>query len=186
MSETQSKTRNADLVYDHIPDEELESLYHYFSDLFEKFLREMKYPPDIEYFINSYSLIDAIIRVDKRKAYFYCFHDMSINERKEAALYAYWMLKFKPFTIIDNRFCRQRRAARINEAFAAYIIYSILLFDNDDFKDVVYAKPEKNKFTYHDKLMYSLHYRAFTIDSMMLLVDSITPQSFEIVYDVES
>ena len=63
--------------------------------------------------------------------------------------------------------------------------YSILLFDNDEFNNVEFIKEKTNKYTYHDKMMYSLHYRCFTIDSIMLLVDSITPQTFEIEYDVE-
>lgn len=182
----QERTRNFDLEYDPIKNEEVLDIHHYFSDLFYKFLGEMKFPEDTNYFINSYALMDAIIRVDKRKAYFYCFHNMTINENKETALYAYWIVKLRPFVIVDNRFNDDKKSSYINELFAAYLIYCILLFDNDDFNNVEFIREKSDKFTYHDKIMYSLHYRCFTIDSIMLLVDSITPQTFEIEYDVES
>lgn len=38
-------------------------------------------------------------RVEKRRQYFHYFHDdMEINEVKQAALVAYWVLKFRPFS----------------------------------------------------------------------------------------
>ncbi len=185
----EQKIRNADLEYIPLEDKHLIKIYNAFFDKFKKFLSEMKYPSDTKYFINGYSLIDVIMRVDKRKAYFFCFHNMDINERKEAALYAYWIIKFKPFAIVDERYCNSKKSARINELFSAYVIYSILLSENDTYKKIEPMKlmePKKNKFTYHDKLMYSLHYRGISIDSMMFLVDTMTTESFKIEYDVEA
>ena len=176
--------RNGNLKYEKCSDKEVLFLYDFFSKMVEKFMKAMEYPSDTDYAIDAYSLIDAIVRVDKRKAYFICFHNMLINEKKEAALYAYWFIKCKPFSIADERYCDDKNSSRINELFAAYIIYATLLFDDEEFTKIV-AKKEEGKFTYHDKLMYSLHYRCFTIDSIMFLVDTITPESFEIEYDVE-
>ena len=181
----QQKIRNFDLEYEKISDEEIVMLYKYFSTKFNDFLREMDFPSDVDYSIDAYSLVDAIVRVDKRKAYFLCFHNMTINEKKEAALYAYWFIKFKPFSIVDARYSDNKRSARINELFAAYIIYSILLFDDDAFTTMSITQPKKDKYTYHDKLMYSLHYRCFSIDSIMFIVDTLTPETFKIEYDVE-
>ena len=177
--------RNSNLRYEEMSDDEVRKLYDYFSDLFRTFLVDNQYPEDIDYCIDAYSLIDAIIRVDKRKAYFFCFHNMSINEKKEAALYAYWFIKFKPFSIVDERYCDNKRSSRINELFAAYVVYAVLLFDNDLFMGLQMEKCDKDKFTYHDKLMYSLHYRSFTIDSIMFMFDTITPETVKIEYDVE-
>ena len=75
----QNRVRNFGLTYDPIKDDEVLSIHHYFSDLFYEFLGEMKFPKDTNYFINSFALMDAIIRVDKRKAYFYCFHDILLQ-----------------------------------------------------------------------------------------------------------
>lgn len=183
------KIRNSDLKYEPLEDDHLVALYKAFLNTFKMFLSEMKYPSDTKYFINGYSLIDVIMRVDKRKAYFFCFHNMAINERKEAALYAYWFIKCKPFMIVDERYCNNKKAARINELFAAYVIYSIFLSDNDTYKNIdpmELMEPVKNKYTYHDKLMYSLHYRGISIDSIMFLVDTMTVESFKIEYDVEA
>lgn len=180
-----NKIRNSELEYTDIPDEELLFIYDEFENQFVKFLEEIKYPSDTKYKIDSYALIDAIVRVDKRKAYFWCFHNMEINERKEVALYAYWFLKFKPFSICDNRFADKKQTACINEMFAIYLISSILLFDDDKFAEVNVSKAN-DKFTYFDKLLYSLHYRCFTIDSFMLLVDSITPETFEYEFSVKA
>lgn len=177
--------RNSNLKYDEMGDDEIRETYEYFSELFHQFLIDNQFPEDIDYCIDAYSLIDAIIRVDKRKAYFFCFHNMSINEKKEAALYAYWFIKFKPFSIVDERYCDNKKSARINELFAAYIVYVILLFDDDSFENLQIEKHNKGKFTYHDKLMYSLHYRSFTIDSIMFMFDTITPETVKIEYDVE-
>lgn len=90
----QVKIRNYDLSYDPMSDEEMLKIHRFYSNLFKKFLDEMNYPSDIGYYINSYALIDAIVRVDKRKAYFYCFHNMDINENKEVALYAYFFIEY--------------------------------------------------------------------------------------------
>lgn len=121
----QVKIRNYDLSYDPMSDEEMLKIHRFYSNLFKKFLDEMNYPSDIGYYINSYALIDAIVRVDKRKAYFYCFHNMDINENKEVALYAYWIIKFKPFVILDNRYNDEKSSSYINELFATYIIKRI-------------------------------------------------------------
>ena len=174
--------RNSKLKYTGIPDDELLYDYEYFEKLFET---EFKYPNDTEYYVNAYSLIDSIVRVDKRKAYFFCFHNMEISERKQVALYAYWFIKFKPFTLCDNRFVDDKYSASINELFAIYLISSILLFEDNVGFDTIDFTKSKDKYTYFDKLMYSLHYRCFSIDSFMLLVDSITPQTFEYEFDVQ-
>lgn len=177
--------RNSELKYSDIPDGELLSFYDHFENLFVEFLEELKYPSDTKYSIDSYALIDAIVRVDKRKAYFWCFHNMEINERKEVALYAYWFLKFKPFSICDNRFADRKQTSYINELFAIYLISSILLFDEDEFAEIGVSN-SKDKFTYLDKLLYSLRYRCFTIDSFMILIDSITPETLEYEFAVKT
>ena len=44
-----------------------------------------------------------LLRVDKREGYFTVLHEKtSINEIKQAALVAYWILKFRPFMININ------------------------------------------------------------------------------------
>ena len=155
---SKNPARNSNLTYTIIPDDELLELCKFFENLFESFLKDFHFPDDTQYSINEYSLIDAIIRVDKREAYFYCFHNMEIHERKKAALYAYWFLKFKPFSLTDTRYIDTKKSENINELFAIYIICSILLYDNEGFnKDyhIDHAKGKKT-FTYFIYLWYNL------------------------------
>ena len=73
------------------------------------------------------ALIPQIIsRVDKREGYFSIFHDKTrINELKQSALTAYWILKFRPFMVVKNPQLAVKHR-RINEAFAAFYILGAL------------------------------------------------------------
>jgi len=95
--------RNSNLRYERIPYENIEKIIQLFQRRFDEFLLLKGFPPETERHISFYTLIDVIVRVDKRKAYYYCFHNMEINECKEAALYAYWILKLRPFSITDKK-----------------------------------------------------------------------------------
>jgi hypothetical protein len=168
--------RNANLAYEIISDIELFDLLCLFEKQIKKFILDNNYPDDLEYFICSRDLLDLIIRVDKREAYFYCFHDIEISERKKAALYAYWILKFRPIKIIDFRYINTEKANTVNEAFAIYMICSILKFS----KKLPYNKVKKD--TYYKKLMYAFRFRNISMDSMLLIVESINPTTFNIKY----
>ena len=68
---------------------------------------------------------EAYSRVDKRKDYFVIYHDdTQMNELKETALLIYWILKFKPISIIDEK--KKRENPFINETFAIFLIYSTI------------------------------------------------------------
>jgi len=63
--------------------------------------------------------------VEKREGYFVVFHKgTQINEIKQAALVAYWIIKFKPFMIDSDEPNRMHRYSRINEGFAFFYILS--------------------------------------------------------------
>lgn len=74
------------------------------------------------------SLIPLIIlRVDQREGYFVVYHKQTrINEIKQAALVAYWILKFRPFMIITDDPDRSHEFRRINEGFAAFYLLSAI------------------------------------------------------------
>lgn len=66
-----------------------------------------------------------ILRVDKREGYFVVFHEgTQINEIKQAALTAYWILKLRPFSIQSDDPQRLHQYSRINEGFAAFYMFS--------------------------------------------------------------
>jgi hypothetical protein len=99
---------------------EIEEIIKLFYKRFIDFLSLKGFPSDVETHISFLTLVDIIARVDKRKAYYYCFHGMEINECKETALYAYWIVKLRPFTITDKRFRNDLEACCVNESFVIH------------------------------------------------------------------
>lgn len=168
--------RNSDLRYTEMDDAEFLDYFAWLEEIFKDFLVSSDYPEDIDYFVSRRDLADIFLRVDKRKAYYYCFHGMEIHEKKEVALFAYWILKFQPFTVIDNRYIDKKKENGINDAFAIYMICSILCYTGISFESVV----KKN---FYNKLLYSFRFRDFSIDSLMMLVESLSAETFNIEYD---
>lgn len=165
--------RNKNLKYERIPYRDIEKLIHLFNKRFEEFLTLKDFPADIEKHISFFSLLDIIIRVDKRKAYYHCFHDMKINECKEAALYGYWILKLRPFTITDKRFLNNADACNINELFVIFLI-GLILEETGRIKRTPKVKDSYQKF-----LEYSFRFRSFSIDSFIVLIESISTETLE-------
>jgi len=132
-----------------------------------------------QYSICGLDLIDIIIRVDKRLSYFRYFHNMKINDRKKAALYAYWIIKLRPVKIIDDNLKNKIEHTKVNEKLALNHLLGILIargkIKPGNGKDEV-VLDGKNKFL--KELYYSFRFRNFTIDSMIVLADAINTQSF--------
>jgi len=170
--------RNEDSTYDVIPNIDMFNLLRVLEEQFTAFLTFAGYPSNIKYFVSKSDLIDMIIRVDKREVYFHYFHNkMEINERKKAALYAYWILKFKPFRIIEDRYEDVERENTVNEAFAIYMICSVLFFSRK------LTLTSEKKETFYKKLMYAFRFRNISIDAMLLLVEAINTTTFDKEYD---
>ena len=150
---------------------------------FNDFLAAAGYPEDLEFVIRKGDVSDITLRVDKRNAYFSIFHGIRISELKMAALYAYWILKFHPVTITDSRYVSNQDALLVNEHFAAYLIIAVV------FSDYIAEQrdPENDENLYdlvthaqfYEKLLYSFRYRNISIDSMILLAETITVDSFK-------
>jgi hypothetical protein len=158
-----------------ITDEQYDQKLERLEDSYKAFLRCFQFDESIVD-KNMLDLADIIQRVEKRRVYFCVFHDMVINEVKEAALIAYWVLKFKPFY-----FKREKRDSKryrhINEKFAIYMIFSAL-------HEVGRISINNKKInSYYSYLLYSFRYRSFTIDSMLVLAESISDETLTKQYD---
>jgi len=133
-----------------------------------------------QYTISGVDMIDAIIRVDKRLVYFRYFHDMKINNDKKAALFAYWIVKLRPVRLIDDSLKNDKAHAYVNEKIAIHHLV-IALVDKGKVKlwdgRTGVNLDGNNKFI--KELSYSFRFRNFTIDSMIVLADSITTDSFK-------
>ena len=150
----------------------------YIADL----VRGLEYPSDLQYTVCVIDLIDAILRVDKRICYYKVFHNMDCNEGKKAALYAYWIAKFRPIMITDKRFInKDGYNNQINEMFAVHLMMAALvgmkrvkLWDGHSGVDIKFSTP------FIQKLNYSLRFRSISIDSIIVLADAITTGTFEV------
>jgi hypothetical protein len=171
-----SSKRNKNLCYERIPVEDIEKVLRLFENRFKDFLILKGYPENTGSSISHYNLIDIIIRVDKRKAYYQCFHNMEINECKEAALYAYWILKLRPFSITDDKYKGNADACNINEAFVIHFI-GLFLESTNRIK-----RTENVKESYYKYLEYSFRFRNFSIDSFIVLIESISTETLENEY----
>lgn len=101
---------------------------------------------------------------------------MEINECKEAALYAYWILKLRPFVITDKKYKNNSDACNINESFAIHFI-GLFLESTGRIKRTGNIKDSYLKF-----LEYSFRFRNFSIDSFIVLIESITTETLEKEY----
>jgi len=168
-----SAKRNKTLKYKPIPLNEVYKQMGLIEYWFKEFLTYKGFPQNVQIHISYYSLIDIIVRVDKRKAYYMCFHDMEIHECKEVALFAYWIIKLSPFTITDNAYSNNSDAGTINEAFAIFLIGFVL----ETTGRIVRTKNLKD--AYYKLIDYSFRFRNFSIDSIIVLIESISTETLE-------
>ncbi len=118
-----------------------------------------------------------ILRVDKREGYFIVFHDQTkINEIKQAALIAYWIIKLKPFMVnttdpqISHQYCR------INEGFAAFYLLSAFKQYAIENNNTVINLSERLV----AELMYAFTYWDLSKESVILIAETIGEAFFGI------
>lgn len=111
-----------------------------------------------------------LLRVDKRKDYFLRFHEQThINEIKQAALMAYWIIKFKPFMVNTANLQDLQKFRRINEGFAAYYIFSAYIQCAIESNSLVgEPSPQLMK-----ELMYALTYWDLSKESIILIAETL-------------
>lgn len=126
---------------------------------------------DMETIDFDFKLMNEVnIRVDKRKDYYIIFHDTYLNEVREAALTAFWILKFKPFLITKH--AEEQRELNINCGFAAYLILSAV-------REYIYRKYGGDKTfriddeEYLQRFRYSLKYWDLSKESMMMIAETL-------------
>jgi hypothetical protein len=166
--------------YQRLSDKDILDNLRMFQEEIDYFMRYVRgYPEDVQYVVCGLDTIDAIIRVDKRQFYFSVFHGMNINDRKKAALFAYWLVKFRPIKIVDDQHRNKiDYNDHVNELFAIHYLFSVLCTEGnihtwDGSKGVKITLEHP----YVTKLWYSLRFRNLTIDSMVVLADTINTET---------
>jgi hypothetical protein len=166
--------RNVKDRYQQMTPEELFNETASLEKMFKLFLKASGYPEDLKYIADVRAVVEMLTRIDKRTAYYSYFHSGNkIHELKRIGSLAYWLLKFKPFVITDERIVSGgiqalEAAFMLNESFAASIIYSGLMnFGN------LKTVPKKGS-EIHKALLYAFKYREMSQDSIMTLIYSLS------------
>lgn len=125
-----------EFIYNPLDGKQVMDFYNKFNDLLKDFARTIKQKGKLEV---NLSIIGRIsIRVDQRKDYYMYYHSteekiMQMSHEKEMALWSYWVSKYKPIRFInpeDDEVFFSMHGCTISDAFAAYIIISIVCANN--------------------------------------------------------
>lgn len=148
-------------------EEELYAWFERLCEIFDTFLSSEK--KDISKFtIDAFLIGESLVRIDKRRDYFIIFHEETkISELKEAALIAYWFMKFKPIKYIGDSE-EPEYYEYINEKVAMFVILSAAKATckkaGSDLKTTDF---------YIERLFYSLRYWCLNKSALILLSEAL-------------
>lgn len=122
-----------------------------------------------DYYVHKRNLFEVIKRLDKRKTYYYVFHEIDdICEYKEIGILAYWINTLKPFMVV-NESCKVYNCP--NEMFSLYIIISVLAqIYNCRYPDKEFVVPEP--MTIQD-YVYNFKYCDLSREAMIFFVETL-------------
>ena len=169
MSIEQNKTEDGRISYRYVaPDEK--TIYTHANQIATTLESYIQLQKDLKFSdvrLDDVLLGQIVVRVDKRKDYFMIYHDdTKINEIKEAALLAYWFLKFKPIKIITV--AKQEKYRYINEGFAIFLLYSVCYEEYDRLGMKFCVTDEYSK-----KLLYAFKYWNLNKGALMMIAESL-------------
>ena len=183
-----SDGRNREFTYKEVKENDAIEAGQFFLDLIDDFIHKVAdygSGQQVNYEVSKSAILDIVDRIDKRASYFHAYHKgMEVSEQKLAALTAYWFVKLRPITILDDSIKDTYLADEVNEEFAVSMIYAWIIGVNPEEMPDIFEKElnensvEGSAFTYHRKLVYSLRYRAISLDAMLTFVESMTKEAF--------
>jgi len=113
--------------------------------------------------IEMKTFIEILVRIDKRREYFKIYHDgTTMNELKETALLAYWIMKFKPFYL--------KGEPLINERFSLFIVYGVCKATYDAY-GLLFVVSSR----YKKQLKYAFIYWELSKESIIMIIQSLCP-----------
>ena len=143
--------------------------------VWNNFIEKYERTPYKEFLLNKEDLIEIIKRVDKRKDYYFYFHEIddgNMSEYKEVALKSYWIIKFKPFHM-KNRLSDLYEY--VNEQFALYLIFSILHRELENVGRKLRLPSER----YIKDFLYSMKYHDISKEAMIDIIESFAENFVE-------
>lgn len=125
---------------------------------------------DDQIHIHQKNLYEVIRRVERRVAYYEIFHELhKICEYKRTGITCYWLIKLKPFIVIDPDSCLYNSP---NELFAFYYImadfrsaFNELYGDNISFE---YPSKDRVK-----EILYNFKYCNFSCEAIINFVETL-------------
>lgn len=172
----QKNAENESIVY--VPPEEqiISKRTNALTRQFRKYAEAIGLSPS-EVCIQRVILPRIISRVDKREDYFLVFHKgTKINEIKQAALTAYWILKLRPFMINCEDPKRMSHYSRINEGFAFFYILSAC----KQYAEIKHYTMRNVSNRLRDETLYAFTYWDLSKESVILMAETIGESYFGI------
>lgn len=175
--------------YKELNKEELGSLWGKHKIIIEAFLDKNGYDRE-RIKINERTMLSIISKVDQRHDYFRYFHQIDMSELKEIALNAFWLIKLKPLTAIEDNSTpvdyknndggdnREIGYDSLNERLAIYYILRGLRAFIRKKREKGIAKDAEMVLDslpgqYIDELLYTFTFRDMSKEAMILLVESM-------------
>ncbi len=157
---------------------EIDTIYQWFLNIAKTLKIYIESIPELDFasdvVLNKTLIGEAAVRIDKRREYFVIFHDETeINEVKEAALWAYWIIKFRPIGIKQEKLSQlsgelQAQLEHINESFAVFLIYSAVMRETARCN----VRFSINK-EYTKKISYAFRYWHLNKSALMMIAESL-------------
>ena len=167
---------NDSIIYVPLPEDEIKHKSNSLILQFKKYASEIDLKPE-DVCIQRALLPRIITRVDKREGYFCVFHDNTkINEIKQAALYAYWIIKFKPFMVLSEDTDVVIKYARINEGFA----YFYIMCACRKCAEIAGNKTSQASSKLMEEAMYGLTYWDLSKESLIMFAETIAESFYGI------
>lgn len=127
-----------DFKYNQIDGQSVIEFYNKFMELLNDFSLTVNQEAELEVVVPIITRICE--RIDQRKDYYLYYHStdekiMHMSYEKEMALWAFWVSKYKPVRfcdIVDEELFFLDNGCTVSDAFACYIIISIVCANNTD------------------------------------------------------
>lgn len=128
------------------------------------------------YDVNLFAISEIFERIHKREDYFDRYHKkLKMSDFKEIGLIAFWLSKFKPFTLYTQYF-NEAFSSRVNEEFALYYIF-VTLANLSEKKGQQFDLSRINADLYNE-LLYSMQYRDLPKEAYGCIVELIYIASY--------
>lgn len=164
--------KEQDFIYRPVPTQLVMEFYNDFCSLLNDFSNTVKICSTIE--VNAPAVVRICNRVDQRKDYYLYYHSteekvMHMSHEKEMGLWAYWVCKYKPVRFLnkeEEELFFLQNGCDVSDAFAAYIIISIVCSNNNGRAKYFNSKRVAD-------LYYDLANRDFSKEAIMSRIEDL-------------